>query len=204
MTGPPSGASPGLLGPLPSRVRLPWTFPVAALAAEARAVPAEAWSPHFNTGIYEGDWSAAALRAPVGGVGSLLTYPDPTASGFAATPLLDACPAIAAVLAAIPAPLLSARLLRLGEGASIHEHRDHKLGHADGEARLHVPVVEPPGAELVCDGELVPMAAGECWYVDVSHRHRAHNAGPGPRIHLVVDCRVGPEIDDVLRSAASA
>jgi hypothetical protein len=189
---------------MPGHVLLPWTFDAAAMAAEAEALPAEAWTPHFNTGIYDGDWSALALRAPVGGVGSLDTYPDPTATGFADLPVLERCPVTAAALASVPAPLLSARFLRLGAGAEIREHRDHRLGHADGEVRLHVPVTSPPGADLVVDGAVVPMVLGTCWYVDVSRPHRATNPGPGHRIHLVVDAVVVPALDEVLVRAASA
>lgn len=189
---------------MPASVRLPWIFDAAAMATEAEALPAESWTPHFNTGIYDGDWSALALRGPVGGVGSLDTYPDPTATGFADLPVLDRCPVTVAALRSIAAPLLSARFLRLGEGAVIHEHRDHRLGHADGEVRLHVPLTSPPGAELVVDGEVVPMALGSCWYVDVSRRHRAANPGPGARIHLVVDAVVDDALDELLRRAAAA
>jgi hypothetical protein len=31
------------------------------------------------------------------------------------------------------------------------------------------------------------MAPGESWYVDVRFRHAVRNAGPTPRVHLVVD-----------------
>jgi hypothetical protein len=188
---------------VPTRVRLPWAADATALAAEVAALPGPAWEPHFNTGIYDGDWSVATLRAPVGGVGSLATYPDPTAEAFAPTPLLERCPAAAAALATVPAELLSARFLRLGPGSRIREHRDHALGHADGEVRLHLPVTEPPGAELVVAGAVVPMAPGEWWYVDVSHPHRAWNPGPGPRVHLVVDAVVGGRLDALLRAPAA-
>ena len=187
---------------LPAAVRLPWTFPAAALAAEALAVADDDWEPHFNTGIYAGEWSTATLRAPVGGVGSFAGYPDPTATGFAPTDLLARCPAAAAVLDAVPATLQSARFLRLGPGAEIREHRDHMLGHAHGEARLHVGVTTVPEAELVVDGAVVPVRPGECWYIDASRRHGARNPGQGSRIHLVIDCIVGADLDAALRSAA--
>jgi mannose-6-phosphate isomerase-like protein (cupin superfamily) len=188
--------------PMPGAVRLPWRFPADALAAEMLALGDDAWAPHFNTGIYEGEWSTATLRAPVGGVGSFAGYPDPTATGFAATDLLAACPAAAAVLDAIPAPLQSARFLRLGPGAEIREHRDHMLGHAHGEVRLHVGVTTAPGAVLVVDGAVVPVRPGECWYVDASRPHGARNPGDGSRVHLVVDCDLSSELDAALRSAA--
>ena len=147
---------------LPAVVRLPWTFPAEELAAEVRALADEDWVPHFNTGIYEGGWDTATLRAPVGGVGSLSGYPDPTATGFAPTELLDRCPAAAAVLAAIPATLLSARFLRLGPGAEIREHRDHMLGHAHGEVRLHVGVYAYRHSALIAYADW-PVGPLETW-----------------------------------------
>lgn len=192
---------PGLL---PGAVRLPWTFPSDALAAEALALDDHDWVAHFNTGIYEGGWDTATVRGPVGGVGSLPGYPDPTATGFAATPLLERCPAAAGVLAALPGRLLSARFLRLAPGAEIREHRDHMLGHRYGEVRLHVGVTTDPGAELVVDSRVVPVLPGECWYIDASRPHRARNDGRTARIHLVVDCEVGAALDQALRSASRA
>jgi quercetin dioxygenase-like cupin family protein len=115
-------------------------------------------------------------------------YPDPAAEQpYADTPLLESCPAIAAALAELGPGLLAARLLRLGPGASIREHRDYRLGYEDGEVRLHIPVVTGPEAEFHLDGEPVVMAAGECWYVNVNRPHWVANAGPAARIHLVVD-----------------
>lgn len=186
--------------PVPGAVRLPWTFPADDLAAEVLALDTDAWEPHFNTGIYAGEWSTATLRAAVGGVGSFAGYPDPTATGFAATELLARCPATAAVLAALPAELQSARFLRLGPGAEIREHRDHMLGHAHGEVRLHIGVTTVPEAELVVDGSVVPVLPGECWYVDASRRHSARNPGRASRVHLVVDCHLGEELDRAIRA----
>ncbi len=184
---------------VPAAVRLPWTFPAAALAAEARALDTADWEPHFNTGGYDGDWSTATLRAPADGVGSVPGYPDPTATSFVATALLDRCPTAAAVLAALPGRVRSARFLRLGPGAEVHEHRDHELGHAFGEVRLHVGVTTTDGAGLVVAGEAVAVAPGECWYVDTSRPHAARNPGPGDRIHLVVDVEVDATLDAHLR-----
>ncbi|HEX9994321.1 MAG TPA: aspartyl/asparaginyl beta-hydroxylase domain-containing protein [Acidimicrobiales bacterium] len=170
----------------PDRARLPLRFDAAALAAEAAALPADAWVPHFNTRQYEGDWSGVALRAPVGGLTPL--YPDPAAEAFEPTEALAACPRTAEALAAFPCPVTTARFLRLGPGSRITEHRDHKLSVPDGEARLHVPLTTGPGVTFLLDGRPVDMAAGECWYLDLTRRHAVTNEGDRPRVHLVVDC----------------
>ena len=171
-------------------------FDADAIRADAEALPPTAWVPHFNTGVYEGDWSGVALRA-VGGSTSL--YPDPAApEPFADTDLLGACPHVAHALAQLACPLQGVRLLRLGPGAVIAEHRDYRLGFDDGEVRLHVPVVTSELVSFVLDGEPVVMDEGECWYLDLNLPHRARNDGAGSRIHLVIDCIVNEWLTDLL------
>jgi hypothetical protein len=180
-----------------SRIRLPLHFDAAALAAEAVALPAEAWVPHFNTGIYEGDWSGVALRS-VGGAPARL-YPDPTARGaFAPTPVLAGCPGLGGALDRFACELQAARLLRLGPGARIREHRDYRLGYDDGEIRVHVPLSTSPGVDFRLEGRTVAMAPGEAWYLDLNRPHSVANDGETARIHLVVDCEVNPWLENLL------
>ena len=172
-----------------ARARLLLRFDAPALLADAQALPADDWVPHFNTAYYEGDWSGAALRS-VGGVARQL-YPDPTATAsYADTPVLASCPATAAALTTFRCPLLSVRFLRLGPDSRIREHRDYNLGFDDGEVRIHIPLSTGPGVEFLHDGERVDMAVGEAWYLDLNLRHAVVNRGDEPRIHLVVDCVV--------------
>ena len=183
----------------PDRIRLPLHFDAAALRAETEAVPDTAWVPHFNTGVYEGDWSGVALRS-VGGTESI--YPDPAAiEPFADTVAMAACPNVQAALAAFQCPLQAVRWLRLAPGAAIKEHRDYKLGYDDGEVRLHVPVVTSDLVEFVLNGEPVMMAAGECWYLDLNRPHRAANPGASDRIHLVIDCAVNAWLTELIECA---
>jgi hypothetical protein len=186
----------------PSRLLLPWRFDVGPLVDEVAAIPDDEWVPHFNAQIHDGGWSGVPLRASVGGLTAL--YPDPTAEEFAPTPRLERSPALAAALDRIPAPLLSARLLRLAPGSHILPHRDHRLGYVDGEVRLHIPITSPPGAELVVDGTPVPMRPGECWYVDVNRTHSAENRSDDGRVHLVVDCVVDEAFDAVLQDVLAS
>ena len=175
--------------------RLPLTFDAAALAREAAALPSGAWTAHFNTGYHDGGWSGAALRAPGGDTTRL--YPDPQGlEPHVDTPLRAACPAADAVLRAFGTGLRSARLLRLAPGGCIREHRDYGLSFENGEARLHVPVSTEAGVEFYLDGELMPMEAGECWYLNLDLPHRVQNLGTHDRVHLVLDCVV----DDWLRA----
>ena len=77
----------------------------------------------------------------------------------------------------------------------INEHRDYRLGWADGEIRVHVAVVTSPDVEFFLDGRRVELAAGEPWYLDLNLPHRVANRSAVNRIHLVIDCIV----DDWLR-----
>jgi hypothetical protein len=171
------------------RVRLPLSFDATALRRDVEAIADAEWVPHFNTGIYEGDWSGVSLRS-VGGKADTI-YPDPAATDpYADTALRARCPALSAVLDRLDCELLAVRLLRLGPGAAIGEHRDYRLGYDDGEIRLHVPIVTNDAVAFVLAGEPVDMKPGETWYLDFNQPHAVANHGSEPRIHLVIDCVV--------------
>lgn len=172
--------------PLCSRLTLPTNLP-ALLQALAR-LDSAAWQAHFNRGFHEGDWSGVALVAAE-------DAPLPLAPGSGAPTSLawwQDEPAWQQALAPFQASLRAARLLRLGAGARIHEHRDPDLGRPGGCLRLHLPLLSPPGVEFLVDGLQVPMRPGECWFIDLSRPHRVNNPGPGERIHLVLDCAADP------------
>jgi len=174
--------------PLPLCSRLSLAIDLPALLQALARVEAEAWQAHFNRGYHEGDWSGVALI-------SAEDAPLPLAPGQGVPLQLgwwQQEAAWQAVLAPFGTALQAARLLRLGEGARIHEHRDPDLGRPGGCLRLHVPLLSPPGVEFLVDGLQVPMRAGECWFIDLSRPHRVSNPGPGERIHLVLDCLADP------------
>ncbi|MDX6476073.1 MAG: hypothetical protein QOH95_1584 [Gaiellaceae bacterium] len=185
-----------------SAVRLPLDFDAERLEQDVRALPPGTWVPHFNTSYYEGDWSGVALRS-VGGRPEQL-YPDPTAEGrYADTENLAACPSLAAAVAAFLCPLQAVRLLRLGPGARVREHRDYRLGFDDGEVRIHVPITTNPDVEFVVDGASIVMAPGESWYVDFNLPHSVANAGAADRVHLVVDCVLNDWLRALIEDAAA-
>jgi hypothetical protein len=186
---------------VPTAVRLPIPVDADALAADLGAVPDEAWEPHFNTQQYEGEWDGVALRVAVGAAMAL--YPDPSSTAFADTPLLAASPGVQRFLADLRCPVQTVRFLRLRAGARIKEHRDHKLSHADGEVRLHVPVTSNAGVEFRVAGGAVDMAVGETWYLDLSERHAVTNGGTTDRVHLVIDCVVDAWLERVILSGSA-
>ena len=149
--------------------------------------------PHFVTDNYEGDWSGAALRGPAN-----VTHPiqelfaNPGTEDWANTSLYDECPYFAEVMSRFRCNLLSVRLLRLGPSSIIKEHVDHSLSLEDAELRLHVPVQTSADIKFWLNDKLIPLQAGETWYLNVNRPHRVENNGDQYRVHLVLDCEINP------------
>lgn len=135
------------------------------------------------------DWRIIALRS----LGGDASRTDPGGAGvdaFADTVHLKRSPYLAEVLAGIPATLRGVRLMALGPGAEIYEHRDAKVGLPWGNLRLHVPIVTNPGAIMVIGGDEIHWDAGRLWFGDFNRTHHVRNTGDEARIHLVIDCAV--------------
>jgi hypothetical protein len=191
----------------PDRLRLPLDFNAAGLVADLARIDGEAageWTPHFVQRNYRGDWSALALRAPVGALHPILRIaPNPGCRDWEDTPLLDRCPNFAAVLSAFRCPLEAVRLMRLAPGSAILEHRDHDLAAEEGRARLHVPVITNAGVDFRLNGLRVDMVAGSCWYLRLSDPHQASNGGSIARVHLVIDALVDDWLAGLLTAAGA-
>ena len=189
----------------PDRLKLPLAFDPARMRAEVAALAREEWIEHFVPGNYEGDWSVIPLRAmanarhPV-----MMIYSAPGRLDFADTRFLAACPYIQSVLNAFECPLQAARLMRLGPGSTIKEHRDHDLDHASGVARIHVPVVTSDEIEFHLNQKRVVLEAGSAWYLRLSDPHSVVNKGTSDRVHLVIDTLVNPWLDALFAAAMTA
>jgi mannose-6-phosphate isomerase-like protein (cupin superfamily) len=172
------------------RCRLPLSFDASRLREDLDRLSPEDWIDHFVPDNYEGRWRVAPLRGPADAVHPIqMIYPNPGCESFAGTPLLARCPCFEEVLDAFDCDLEAVRLMSLGPGSKIREHRDHELSVEEGAVRLHVPVTTGPGVRFYLNGEPVPMRPGECWYLRLSDPHRVDNDGPGERVHLVIDAR---------------
>jgi Aspartyl/Asparaginyl beta-hydroxylase len=183
----------------PDRLRLPLRFDPLPLQREIIALQNSNWVAHFVTDNYVGDWSALPLRAPKGASHPILQIAaNPGTNDWVATPLLDACPAIATLIAKIPGPQFSARLMRLGAGAKIHRHSDPELSPEDGTVRLHMPIFTNDRVDFRLNDSRVIMGAGECWYLRLTDPHSVSNDGPTPRIHLVLDCAMTDELAQIM------
>jgi len=177
----------------PDRVRLPLTVDAARLRADLAILEAEAWTPHFVPQNYRGDWGVLPLRAPVGAEHPILMIAaQPDARDFVDAPPLRRAPYLRAVLAKFDCVLRSVRLMRLGPGSTIREHRDLGLCAEAGLVRLHVPIVTNSRVRFEVNRRPVVMAPGEVWYLRLSDPHRVDNAGADARIHLVIDAEMSP------------
>lgn len=189
----------------PDRIRLPFAFDPAALAADLAALARVEWVPHFIPKNYSGEWSALPLRAEAGATHPILMIAsNPGATEFIDTPLLGRLPHIAAALATFECPLTTARLMRLAPGSEIREHWDHDLDADCGTARIHVPITTNPDVSFHLNGKPVAMAPGEAWYLRLSDPHRAANHGTSDRVHLVIDARVDGWLAAQLEAGAAA
>ena len=168
--------------------KLPFSFEPALLREDLSAIVGGAWKPHFNQQDYAGDWSGLALRSRTGDANDI--SPHGTAAEFKDTPLMEQCPHLRAAVEAFQFPVKSVRLLRLEAGSRVNEHSDPDLGLADGQLRVHVPVMTSEQVEFVVANRRLILREGESWYIDFSQRHRIYNGGTTDRIHLIIDGEV--------------
>lgn len=182
----------------PSAFRLPLHFDALRLQADLERVQQAAWAAHFNQRMYEGDWSVVPLRAVPGSPIAIFSLPNETRQED--TPLLLECDYFQQVLRSFQCHLVSARLLRLGPGASIKEHCDPMLSLEHTEVRIHVVVATNPGVECRIDGVTHHWAQGECWYADFSKPHSFANRGTTERVHMALDCQLNDWLRDVLQA----
>jgi len=161
------------------------------------------WIAHFNTQNYSGEWSGIALRGPADASHPVLALNNPPGTTeYSDQPVLEQCPSLHAAMEALECPKQTARLLRLGPGAVIEEHRDHSLSLADEQVRLHIPIITGPWIDFRANGERVEMKAGELWYLDASQPHSVANNGTEGRVHLVVDCLLNGWLRGLFEQAA--
>lgn len=178
----------------PAFSRLPVTVNLPLLLQALAAIEDDRWQGHFNSAYYSGDWSGVAL---ISAADALTELSPGRGQPVRRAPWSEDgrwCDA----LRDWPLDIVSARLLRLGPGGCIHEHRDYDLDGPDADLRLHIPLLSPPEVDFWLDGQRIPMTAGECWFLDLSRPHRVDNRGAQPRIHLVIDCRPGPWLDQAI------
>ncbi len=181
---------------IPSSLKFPLTFDALRLQADVEKFAPEDWAAHFNSSVYDGDWSGIALRAVKGAKVNL--YPDPTATeGYIETEMMARCEYVPQVLEAFKCDLMTVRFLKLAAGSVIRKHRDYAMGFEDGEIRVHIPVFTNPEVEFILDEKRLEMNEGEAWYLNVNYHHSVRNDGKNDRVHLVIDCVVNDWVREI-------
>lgn len=169
-----------------------WTAAdLCALQAELKVLLGCHWVDHVNRRDYSGAWDVLPLRCQREHLNA-----HPVLQGFSIAAgddwqdlaVLTACPAISALLKQLECPLKAVRLMRLHGGALIKPHRDPGLSIEYGEARLHLPLQTSDEVTFLVNQQVVPMQAGELWYINADQEHAVHNRGRLDRINLVIDC----------------
>lgn len=189
------------------RIRLPLAIDAPGLRDDldrlADAPRGKRWIDHHVKQNYDGDWSVLPLRIPAGAVHPIMMiHADPAAAAFEDRLLLARLPRFRALLDRFACPVRSVRLMRLGPGSRIREHRDPDLAAEWGAARIHVPIVTNAAVDFRLNRDRIEMPVGSAWYLRLSDPHSVINRGATDRIHLVIDCVANPWLLDLLREGA--
>ncbi|WP_337967020.1 aspartyl/asparaginyl beta-hydroxylase domain-containing protein [uncultured Flavobacterium sp.] len=169
----------------PSSSKLPISFSIDKLQEELAMCENDLWTPHFNTGRYEGNWTSVSLRSQSGLINDITSFAN---KGYVNTELLDRCPYFKEIMDWFQCEKEAVRLLRLGPNSEIKEHVDNDTSYEDGFFRIHIPIITNSEVYFYVDNQLVPMKMGECWYANFQLRHSVENKSSEPRIHLTLDC----------------
>jgi hypothetical protein len=172
-------------------LKLPIAFEADALAAEVRALPPAAWTPH-PTGFVGNE--AVRLVTPEG------EPSDEIQGRMRPTSQLEQCPFIRQIMGEIGAVWGRSRLMGLAPGSDVPPHVDTNY-YWRTHLRIHIPVVTNPGVLFTCGEETVHMAAGECWLFDSFRWHKVENRGSERRVHLVLDTVGGGLLPELIASA---
>lgn len=174
-----------------SFARLDYNHSVGDLAVEIEQLLQHLWVDHVNQKDYRGGWDVLPLRCQRQHLDAhpiLQSFAIADGEAWENLPLLAHYPTLAAVIAHLQCPVKAARLMRLKAGAEILPHRDAGLGIEYGEARLHMSIQTSREVLFYVNHQLVPMGAGELWYINADQIHEVYNRGAEDRINLVIDC----------------
>lgn len=180
-------------------LQLPFEFDVPKLKAAVLALNEAPWQLHFQVKHYDGNWCAIPLRSISGNANNGFISPTEK-NEYADTMFLKQSPYLQFVLDQFKCNLLSVRLLKLGAGALIHEHKDGGLCVEEGLLRLHIPIFTNRDVTFLLDGEPLFLDEGTCWYCNFNLPHSLHNKSSEDRIHLVIDAEVNEWVKEQFSS----
>ena len=187
-------------------VLLKQRFDVALMQQEMHTIETALWKPHYNEKHYEGSWTILPLRSINGSEENNISIHSSSLQqnmAYKDTRLLGGCSYLQSVIGFFECEKMSVRLMNLDAGAIIKEHTDHEMSLEEGEARFHIPIQTNSGVDFFSEDEKLPMKEGECWYVNLSLKHRVNNFGDTSRVHLVIDCKVNGWINNLINKEAA-
>jgi len=158
-------------------VRLPFRFDAERLSQEVLAFTETEWLPHVQG--FAGN-TAIPLISLHGEMNDDFNGP------MKVTPQLERSPYLQQVLASFGEVFGRSRLMGLGAGCAVPDHRDVNY-HWYNRVRIHVPILTNPDVLFYCGDTHVHMAAGETWIFDSWKKHRVENNSNENRVHLVID-----------------
>jgi aspartate beta-hydroxylase len=138
-------------------------------------------------------WDVLVLRCP-GGDPEKIGQNAGGMEDFADTPYLELTPYVREILDGLRVPVRGVRFSSLAAGATVPEHTDQPYGVPIGWVRLHIPVITSDRTGLVLNGADYRWKLGEFWYADFGRPHSVYNKGDQPRVHLIIDSYISPEL----------
>ncbi|MEP7230698.1 MAG: aspartyl/asparaginyl beta-hydroxylase domain-containing protein [Ginsengibacter sp.] len=180
-------------------------FDVKLMQQEVERLESGLWQAHYNTYHYEGGWTTLPLRSINGSVENSISIQASSLQknmAYKNTSLLDVCPYLHSVISFFECEKMSVRLMNLNAGAIIKEHSDYDMNFEKGEARFHIPIQTNADVHFFIEDREIPMGEGECWYLNLSLKHRVKNCSNTNRIHLVIDCKVNEWLENLLAKEA--
>ncbi|MGX9461408.1 aspartyl/asparaginyl beta-hydroxylase domain-containing protein [Shewanella sp. A14] len=174
------------------------------LRQEVDTLPENAWLPHVNKLDYQGHWDVMPLRCAVAHQTAhpiLQAFAIQMDTQWRDLPILDTCPGIVNLLDSLACTVKSVRLMRLQPHSKIKPHRDIGLSIEQDEARLHLSLQTNDKLHFMVNDQLVPMVAGELWYMNADQIHSVENHGTEARINLVIDCAANTWLKELINAA---
>ena len=183
-------------------IRLPFTFDVDKMLAEAQALQNDQYEYY----------KVLSLRAPAHLVDTSLPYPPPAndyADGswtdWMNTSYLEKSPYLNSIVDTFSqyTTVNLVRLLFLAPNSVVKEHTDPTLALEEEKSmiRLTIPIHTNEGVSFILNDAVVPMEMGECWYLRLTDPHQVINNGTTDRINLTIDVIPNNTIIDLITKA---
>lgn len=175
---------------LRAAIKLPLSFDPVRLARDVEALSGLSFATH--TGPYhDGGWRGVGLIAHDGDMrdvsGARLPDQGSGRRSVKKTEAIKLCPYIEEVIDSFQCDKLDVRVLTLGPGQCIYEHRDLRESVDFGCARVHIPIVTDDRVISVIARKRHHWQPGEVWYGDYTFPHWVRNPTEIMRVHLVLD-----------------